>query len=93
MCLISAPCDSNITGQLIDVTKDIACVIHDACLSVKCCVEVPLVQRNFEVSFQADMCENTVIYSFENYTSSSVLARTEMESWISLQLQGVLQLQ
>ena len=78
---------------MVEISSAMSCVVYDTCFAVRCCVQAPIIHRNFEISFRLDTCQNAMFYLFEKFSLYSVLDLSQMATWSTLQLQGVLKVE
>ncbi|XP_052806223.1 uncharacterized protein LOC128235441 [Mya arenaria] len=78
--------------ELRGLPSDSACVYFEDCLSIVCCVQVPFVNRHFELALQISTCEYYMQLSVENYSSSILLDNTQYGTWKVFQFQGMTKL-
>ncbi|WAR05123.1 hypothetical protein MAR_020492 [Mya arenaria] len=90
MCSLLQGCVSS--REVQGLSAGIACVYMEDCLSTVCCVQVPVINKNFEVSLEINVCENYMWLSVENFNTSILLYSTQFGSWKVFQFQGMTRL-
>lgn len=90
--LLSADCPPSVQASLSSVSDRALCIVSPSCTNITCCVQVPLLNRTFEVQLALDSSYNILRTHVDKISRRQSLIGYSFGTQEVLSIQGVYKL-
>lgn len=92
MCLLILDCPQSVQTSLSSITDRALCTVSSSCTNLQCCVNIPLLNRTFEVGMELDYSYMSLRVYVEKMTRKQSLIGYQFGREETLSVHGVFKL-